>query len=483
MNFPALSGITPPPAPAAQSSMFPSFNPPPAPTPVPVDWRARCIALIPTKVTVNGQFSQTPDQAGWCLANLEATLGAGQYERIARALEGAVTPLPLTVPGTPSADPAKIEADILALIPQRLTYQGKPCAGAPEQVRQMKDWLLANFVHAKKDPGVLLSWLQALTAPYEIDEATRVQQTAQAPVNPVSDRTAPQVAQPAPEPVEPEIPGVSWLDPQDNTSYKTLRGLKMHVAKTHKVDWAAWCGAHGLDQETGRAVGVVVNAAGTPTPTSPPPAGPQLAPLLGTPGAAAMPAPVQHQMAPIKPLGPPSTAPAVAFNPAAPQLPVSAAFGPSGVVQTTPPSAPAQPAVVAFTPVAAPAVASGPLDRVKMAQMLGGEVDLVVVRLADTAAIDLKGRVDVNQLALLAEKQAREEMRILDLSQAAYGAGKQAAQRHFADLLSKNPSCYLLMNGYDPILSDGYLEIAVARTTKAYVVTDQGKSFNQLKLA
>ena len=495
MNFPALAGVAPPAPPAG----FPSFSPPPAapvPVAVPVDWRAKCLQLIPTKVPVNGAFAQNPEQVAWCLAHLEATLGAAQYERIAKALESAVLPMPLGhTPPAPSAppvvDPAKIEAEVLALIPQRLTYHGKPCAGPPEQVKQMLGWLLANFVHAKKDPVVLLGWLHSLTAPYEIDDATRMQQTAAAPANPVSDRTAPQVA--APAPVEPETPGAEWKDPQDNTSYKTLRGLKTHVSKTHKLDWPIYCQTHGLDTETGRAIGVAVSATGTPIPTTPPPAGPALTPMLGTPGAtaqAAMPAPVQHQMAPIKPLGPPPAAapgPTVAFTPVVappqPQLPVSAAFGPAGAPQATGAMGVASFQPVSPTPSAGTPLTSGPLDRVKMAQMLGGEVDLVVVRLADTAVIDLTGRVDVNQLALLAEKQAREEIRVLDLAQSAYGAGKQAAQRHFADMLTKQPMCYLLMNGYDPILPDGYLEIAIARTTKAYVVTDQGKNFNQLKLA
>jgi hypothetical protein len=137
-------------------------------------------------------------------------------------------------------------------------------------------------------------------------------------------------------------------------------------------------------------------------------------------------------------------------------------------------------------PVPPPAVAPGHiapgLDRENLARMLGGPVDLLIVRLVDVAAVNLAGRIDVNQLALLAEQQAKGEMRILDLAQGSYGAGKQAAQRHFADLLTKYPNVFLLLNGFEPILPAGYLEIVAARACKAYSVSDQGRQVTELKL-
>lgn len=108
--------------------------------------------------------------------------------------------------------------------------------------------------------------------------------------------------------------------------------------------------------------------------------------------------------------------------------------------------------------------------------MLGGPVDLIVVRLLDAAAVDLKGRVDVNQLAAVAAAKAKSEMKVLDLAQSQYGQGKQAAQRHFSDLLTQTPNVYLLLNGYDPILPDGFLEILAGRVVRFHIVQDQGRS-------
>lgn len=125
------------------------------------------------------------------------------------------------------------------------------------------------------------------------------------------------------------------------------------------------------------------------------------------------------------------------------------------------------------TAVIVPAPGAPP-SRAELAKMLGGEVDLIVVRLLDAGGINLAGRADVNQLAMLAEKQAKAEMKINDLAQGAYSAGKQAAQRHFGQLLNSTPGCYLFMNGYEPIIPDGYLPILVARVTRLHNITDGG---------
>jgi hypothetical protein len=113
------------------------------------------------------------------------------------------------------------------------------------------------------------------------------------------------------------------------------------------------------------------------------------------------------------------------------------------------------------------------MDRAQMAQMLGGPVRLVICRVLEINNVNLQGLVDVSQLAEIAKKQAREEMRITDLAEAQYGKGSQAAQRHFADLLTKYPSCYLLMNGFEFILADGFLDILLSRTVHVYHVSQR----------
>jgi len=180
----------------------------------------------------------------------------------------------------------------------------------------------------------------------------------------------------------------------------------------------------------------------------------------------------------------------VAFNPAQaapvsfpaqpppqqPQPSMGALFVGPGVA---PPQQPQQGYATPQIPLQ-PVAPGGAPTRESLAQMLGGAVDLIVVRLLDAAAIKLDGRTDVNQLAMLAEARAKAELRIADLAQAQYAAGKQAAQRHFADLLTQTPNCYLLQNGYDPIIPDGYLAILIARVTKCHIVTDNGRQTTTL---
>ena len=213
------------------------------------------------------------------------------------------------------------------------------------------------------------------------------------------------------------------------------------------------------------------------------------APMTG-PAAPAFTPPTfaQAPSAPVAPPQPPPQPPAgpmVAFNPAQaapvsfpaqpppqqPQPSMGALFVGPGVA---PPQQPQQGYATPQIPLQ-PVAPGGAPTRESMAQMLGGPVDLIVVRLLDAAGVNLQGRTDVNQLALLAEQRAKQEQKVVDLAQSAYGAGKQAAQRHFADLLTQHPGCYLLQNGYEPILPAGYLEILAARVTKFHIVTDSGR--------
>jgi hypothetical protein len=177
----------------------------------------------------------------------------------------------------------------------------------------------------------------------------------------------------------------------------------------------------------------------------------------------------------------------VAFNPAAPAPPPVINPGLPGQQQVpfqAPPQMPPMQAPAMMQPQAAPVpppvpgsspVALAGPSRDDLAKMLGGAVDLIIVRLLDASTVNLAGRVDVNQIAAVAEAKAKSEMKVVDLAQASYGAGKQAAQRHFAELLTAAPGCYLLLNGYEPIIPAGYLEILAARVTKFHIVTDAGR--------
>ena len=391
---------------------------------------------------------------------------------------------------------------------------------------------------------VLHKWLEGIVGTYEVDDATRAAAPAlqQAPPNAVSDQKTPQVAvmaQPIVAPVatpEGEAEAATGeppvIDPVDGTVCKSLRGLKTRATKTHKTDWPAFCQQHGLDQATGRKAGAPVPVApGIMAPPSPPPISQPLPALVGQGAPVTAPSNTLYG-----PDGKPTPAYAAAQAAAAQDMPSPPAQQPTAPVQFTPtfcpiPQAvPTPPAVLApletflskagwydpvfptppaylppadntpsFAPpstghtsiqsmpvagnmgIGQPAGIPAGLDRAGMAQALGGAVTLIVCRLLEAGSANLTGRVDANQLSLLAEKAAREEMRIVDLAQGSYGSGKQAAQRHFAELLTKYPHCYLLMNGYEPILPAGFLEILIARTVHVYQVTDQGRSGVEIK--
>ncbi len=188
--------------------------------------------------------------------------------------------------------------------------------------------------------------------------------------------------------------------------------------------------------------------------------------------------PATHPSAPVPtylPVGP--VAPPVVY---APQQPAALAPAPALVPAFNVPNQRNDPPITA-QPVAPPSQAPLGLDRASAARALGGEVTLVVVRLLEANTAPLTGRIDANQLAMLAQESAKKEQRIIDLAQAQYGAGKQAAQRHFASLLTQNPHCFLLMNGYDMILPPEFIDILVARTTLLLHVTDQGRSQVELR--
>ena len=440
----------------------------------------------------------------------------------------------------PSAGTTDPWAEILHHLSTKVTFKGQPVVGPPEQIQGFARWMMLQLpgVVPTGDPetraNCFLNWLRSETK-YEADEATRLPQvpatSTQAPPNPISDQTVPQLAQPvappAPVPVavaHPTVPGeepaavAGLICPECGAPLKNLTGMKRHCTMTHKADWSAIAQKHGLDISTGYKLNGAPPAPAAPVAPPPPPSASAVPPMFGAPGQASaappmftapapppvgqtsisfqpqtMPAPPAHvAAAPQAPMSgpaapmfqPPSFTPPQPVAPAAPMFQPPAftplASAPTNFFEAQPAAAP----LVAFNPNAtqqpAPAVFAGAPTRESMAQMLGGAVDLLVVKLLDAANVKMDGRVDVNQLAMLAEQRAKAEQRVVDLAQSSYGAGKQAAQRHFADLLTQTPNCYMLQNGYDAILPDGYLTILAGRVTKFHIVSDNGRQITTI---
>lgn len=415
----------------------------------------------------------------------------------------------LPLPSASNADPWP---EILHLIPQKITFKGQVVAGDVNTLKGFANWLMQNMQavvgsgDADSKAQSFLLWLRSEQR-YEADTATRMAQQAAAtvaPPNPISSQTVTQQAQmPAPvaAPVAPaaeadEGPGMTC--PECNTTVKGVRGYKRHVTMTHKTEWPAFCTKHGLDAKTalpGAAPAPVAAPAVVPAPpvaqAVPPmyqaqgPAQPFVAPAP-PPMPVNMPIPAATvQAAPSTPMAGmstppqqiPSHGPMVAFDPNAVPVAISPGLpGQQTVPFQQPPMQVMQHApVIQQAPAAAPNLNFTPPSREDLAKMLGGAVDLIMVRLLDAAQINLAGRVDVNQMAAVAEAKARSEMKVADLAQASYGQGKQAAQRHFAELLTAAPGCYLLLNGYEPLIPAGYLDILAARVTKFHIVTDGGR--------
>jgi hypothetical protein len=539
MNTPTFQfNAAPPPHPFGGAANFlPGMNDMSAVV-APPNWAEKAQALIREKVLVDSKPITTPQMEVWAYNKVRERMGGGDNidQRMCEGLEktpaGAVN---LGNDNEEALTPEQRQADILALIPQKLTWAGALCTGDNARLGEIAFWLLSNvpavagLADQNQQLVALHNWLREIKTTYELDAATRATQQTP-PVNPVSDQTTPQVAQEikVPEPVkkeEEEEGGEALVDPVDGTRCKSLRGLKTRVTKTHKSDWGPFCAQHGLDPLTGKkgAEGTVRTAPIAPTST--PPASAPLPALIGqgaavdasaipaynslygpdgkpTPAYAAaqqaaseqMPVPPKQQPSSpvsVTPMFQPTTQPQPQ-NTIAPYIPAATSIVPISnlphtpaaafVASTTPPIQPT-PSPVPYTPSPTPVpqntqsqkinIAPG-LNRAQMAQALGGEVRMIVCRLLEVNNVNLTGCTDANQLALLAEKLARDEMRIVDLAQAQYGAGKQTAQRHFADLLTKYPNCYMLMNGFEPILSAGYLEILIARTTYVYHVSERG---------
>lgn len=529
---PAFSfNVPPPPAPpafGAPGTNFPPtmpmaqpLAPTPAPVPAPIDWEAKAREIVQAKVYIDGKPISTPQMVVWAMQEMVKRMGnpPDAAQKLCSAMEGAaVGAVNLGNDNEEALTFDQRHAKVLELIPTKLTWKGAACVGTPDYLKQVVTWLWGNIpaVTSIADNNqkmvALHNWIRNVPGVYELDDATRAAQVQMAPSNPVSDQVTPQQAAPvapvAPTPVAGAPAGEEdkddpVIDPVDGTKCKNLRGLKTRVTRTHKVEWSVFCQQHSLDPATGRKKdgSPVVPAPVAPPAGAQPPASPPLPALVGqgapvnapevpintlyqpngqpTPEyaaaqAAAAAANAQPQAMPVPPAQQPTTP--VAFTPtfqAPPAVPVPAAPVITPTFQDQPPQmlqvVPAnQSFSIAPTPQQIPQAGTMGLDRNAMAIALGGPVRLIVCRLLEVNSVNLAGTVDANQLALMAEKKARDELRIADLSAAQYGAGKQAAQRHFADLLTRNPNCYLLMNGYEFIIPDGYLEILIARTVYVY---------------
>lgn len=513
-NFPPTMAVAPPLA--------------PTPAPVAVDWEAKARELIQAKVYIDGKPITAQPMVVWAYTEIAKRMGNPPEvaKQMAAALEqqqiGAIN---LGNDNEEALSMEQRQAKVLELIPTKLTWQGNICAGTPEYLSQVLGWLwtklavLTSITDNNQKMVALHNWLRNINGTYELDDAARAAAVQKPPANPVSDQATQQQAAPV-APAAP-APGAAAeddkedpvIDPVDGTKCKNLRGLKTRVTRTHKVEWGAFCAHHQLDPTTGRkkdGAPTTPGPVGIPTGTPPPPVSQPLPALVGHGAPVTAPAVnldnvgvntlydaqgnktpayAAAQGMPVPPAQQPTTPVAVTptFQASAPAAPYvgTPAPGTAPVAGTPglPPSNVMQPQVITPTfdapvqqpqtqqlqvQVMQPVVSAVGMDRSQMATALGGPVRLIVCRLLEINSVNLTGFVDANQLALLAEKNARAELRIQDLAQAQYGAGKQSAQRHFADLLNKNPQCYLLMNGYEFIIPDGFLEILIARTVYVY---------------
>lgn len=516
---------------ASAPAPFPSPTPPMVPSAAPVDFATKARQEIQQKVTINGVALTTPEQIAWGYTLLARRLGNKSSEpdmdkRIVGALANT-TNSNLIEPGSY----AECVQQAVALIPEKIRWQGHKPASA-EHAQSTFDWLMAKSRSESigfNDGDLaltMLAWLESLKAenPFELDEATRAQKTPQPPPNPISDQKTQQVAQIVPPPVAPTVPGSEpeekegkgeFVDKLTGYVCSSLRGLKSKVSKTHKKDWTAYCQEVGYDLETGKpATGAPVAAQapgiGAQIPTAAPPAGPGVPPLVGQQSQAPVVAQQQlyaPQDYPAPPVGPVAqvqmpTPLSAAQVPAGVPYPIGMApatlgvtvhptgtmqiapagqhsgmVAPPAMMQAVPQLPPQQPMQQALTPT----TAISSFSRAENAKLLGGEVDLVLVRLTDAGAVPLTGRVDANQLAILAQQQALQSL--TSIEDMKFRKDKQIAQRLFGEMLTKHPGIFILQNGYDLILPEGFLEVIAARATSVYIAKDQGQSFTTIKFA
>jgi hypothetical protein len=117
------------------------------------------------------------------------------------------------------------------------------------------------------------------------------------------------------------------------------------------------------------------------------------------------------------------------------------------------------------------------MTRQQMAQQLGGEVALLLVRIQDLKSVNLETYADANQLCRLAERQACRIASVEDLADVkGYQKGDQVKARIFNDMITQNPKVYVVTNGFTWILDERIIPHLLARTTVLYRVTEGGQS-------
>jgi hypothetical protein len=362
--------------------------------------------------------------------------------------------------------------------------------------------------HPDQDARQMLArWLTHLRAQgqwFDIADIPQPGQQAgpQPPPNPVSDSPVPQVSQPEDLPETPKVPEKEAGDPMptdsealaafdriSNQQCKSLRGLKSRLTKTHKTDWAAYCSQFGLDQATGLPSS---NEQSQPQPTqpaanqpsTPPPAGPGAPDLSQNPPAnmpqghsqpvsppMGYPAPQQPQQASQTPQQ--QTMPGVPATPDAQPAPDAPA--PAPAAQQPAPAQPAQQQAQPVQPV------SQTMNRAQIAQSLGGEVILMLVKLPDLGSIQKDGWMDANQLAHMAERECLRQMSVEDLADIkGFQKGDQVKARIFNDLLTQHPNVYVIKQGYDWIFPGRLVDALMARVTRAVLVQDGGQRTDEI---
>lgn len=351
--------------------------------------------------------------------------------------------------------------------------------------------------HSDQDPRNLLArWLVYLAgAGLKFDLADLPKEGEQPPANPVSDSPVPQVATPEDLPETPKVPSAPAgdevpTDPEQLAAYDRLgnrqcgsmRGLKTRLTKTHKMDWSDYCQQFGLDKTTGLPAGdqpaqPQATQPAASQPSTPPPAGPGAPTLQNQPANTPQGQP--------QPVSAPQTPP-VGYQPAQQQtLP-----GVPGLPDAQPaPDAPAP----AATAQAAPAVQPQPtqtqpvqpmvqtMDRAQIAQSLGGEVTLMLVKLPDLGSIQKDGWIDANQLAQMAERETVRQMSVEDLADIkGFQKGDQVKARIFNDLITQHPNVYIIKQGYDWIFPGRMVTDLMARVTRAIIVQDGGQRTDEV---
>lgn len=108
------------------------------------------------------------------------------------------------------------------------------------------------------------------------------------------------------------------------------------------------------------------------------------------------------------------------------------------------------------------------MTREQRAEMLGGAISVVILKLEDTAKVDLSGYVDLMQVAQIADKMFCEQHGVEVANDVKY-VGKQHVQKMFSQLLSAGSQYYILRDGFDTLLDSELLQIVLARSTQAWL--------------